>query len=68
MSDLAPRIGRLGWIQIDSTDPERLAAFWTVVLGVGIEGRLGSPPQFVNLHSIQTRRLFRSSEYPSQKW
>ena len=50
MSDLAPRIGRLGWIQIDSTDPERLAAFWTVVLGVGIEGRLGSPPQFVNLH------------------
>jgi len=50
VSDLAPRIGRLGWIQIDSTDPERLAAFWTVVLGVGIEGRLGSPPQFVNLH------------------
>ena len=43
-------IGRLGWIQIDTPDPERLAAFWTVVLGVEVEGRLGNPPQFVNLH------------------
>src|SRR5439155_15073815 len=42
-------IGRVGWIQIDCPDPERLAAFWTEVLGVDIEGRLGSPPQFVNL-------------------
>ena len=50
MTDKAPhRIGRLGWVQIDSTDPERLADFWTVVLGVEIEGRLGTPPQFVNL-------------------
>ena len=44
--EMTPRIGRVGWIQIDSTDPERLAAFWAV----DIEGRLGTPPQFVNLH------------------
>ena len=49
-ADISRAIGRLGWIQIDARDPERLAAFWTVVLGVEIEGRLGSPPQFVNLH------------------
>ena len=50
MIDKTPRIGRLGWIQIDTSDPERLAAFWKLILGVEIEGRLGSPPQFVNLH------------------
>ena len=50
MSERTPRIGRVGWIQIDSTEPERLAAFWTVVLGVEVEGKLGAPPQFVNLH------------------
>jgi predicted enzyme related to lactoylglutathione lyase len=50
VSERTPRIGRVGWIQIDSTDPERLAAFWTVVLGVEVEGKLGAPPQFVNLH------------------
>ena len=42
-------VGRIGWIQIDCPDPLRLAAFWSEVLGVGIDGRLGSPPQFVNL-------------------
>ena len=57
MTDKAPhRIGRLGWVQIDSTDPERLADFWTVVLGVEIEGRLGTPPQFVNLQKQSPRR------------
>src|SRR6266550_517777 len=50
VSDKTSRIGRLGWIQIDTSDPERLAAFWKLILGVEIEGRLGSPPQFVNLH------------------
>ena len=68
MSDKTSRIGRLGWIQIDTSDPERLAAFWKVILGVEIEGRLGSPPQFVNLHKqFRTRHMFRSSEYPNQK-
>jgi len=42
-------VGRIGWIQIDCPDPERLAAFWSELLGVEIDGRLGSPPQFVNL-------------------
>ena len=42
-------IGRVGWIQIDCPDPERLAPFWAELLGVEIQGRLGSPPQFVNL-------------------
>lgn len=42
-------IGRIGWVQIDCPDPERLAAFWAEILGVEIESRLGSPPQFVNL-------------------
>jgi hypothetical protein len=26
-------LGRLGWIQVDCPDPERLAAFWSEVLG-----------------------------------
>src|SRR5438105_7377357 len=43
VSDKTSRIGRLGWIQIDTSDPERLAAFWKLVLGVDIEGSLGSP-------------------------
>jgi predicted enzyme related to lactoylglutathione lyase len=43
------RVGRLGWIQIDCADPERLAAFWSEMLGVSIVARLGDPPQFVNL-------------------
>src|SRR2546421_10033866 len=42
-------IAKLGWIQTDCHDPERLAAFWGAVLGVEVEARLGSPPQYVNL-------------------
>lgn len=42
-------VGRLRWIQIDCSDPERLAAFWAGVLAVEIDARLGDPPQFVNL-------------------
>ena len=42
-------IGRLGWIQIDCADPERLAPFWATVLGTTIEDRLGDPPQYINL-------------------
>jgi len=45
VSDKTSPIGRLGWIQIDTSDPERLAGFWKLTLGVEIEGRLGSPPQ-----------------------
>src|SRR2546421_10537704 len=42
-------IAKLGWIQTDCHDPERLAAFWGAVLGVEVEARVGSPPQYVNL-------------------
>lgn len=42
-------IGRLGWIQIDCADPERIAPFWASVLGVEVEARLGDPPQYINL-------------------
>jgi predicted enzyme related to lactoylglutathione lyase len=41
------KVGRLGWVQVDSVDPEALARFWSAVLGVGIRGRLGDPPQYV---------------------
>jgi predicted enzyme related to lactoylglutathione lyase len=46
-------IGRLGWIQTDCPDPERLAAFWGAVLAVKIVSRLGDPPQFVNLEAAE---------------
>jgi|GraSoiStandDraft_9_1057307.scaffolds.fasta_scaffold366182_3 predicted enzyme related to lactoylglutathione lyase len=46
---LSSAVGRLGWIQVDCHDPERLAEFWGAVLGVQIEDRLGDPPQYVNL-------------------
>jgi predicted enzyme related to lactoylglutathione lyase len=35
---------RVGWIQVDCGDPERLARFWGALLGVGIDGRIGSSP------------------------
>jgi predicted enzyme related to lactoylglutathione lyase len=45
-------VGRLGWIQTDCHDPERLAAFWGAVLGVEIEDQLGQPPHYVNLKPV----------------
>jgi len=45
-------VGRLGWIQTDCHDPERLARFWGQVLGVEVDARLGHPPQYVNLESV----------------
>ncbi len=46
-------VGQLRWIQIDTPDPEGLAAFWSEVLGVEIDDRLGVPPQFINLVSSE---------------
>lgn len=43
------RVGRLGWIQIDCANPARLAAFWSRVLGVEIDGALGEPPHYLGL-------------------
>jgi predicted enzyme related to lactoylglutathione lyase len=42
-------IAKLGWIQTDCHDPERLAEFWGALFGVDVEDRFGSPPQYVNL-------------------
>jgi predicted enzyme related to lactoylglutathione lyase len=42
-------VAKLGWILTDCHDPDRLAAFWGAVLGVEVEDRFGSPPQYVNL-------------------
>lgn len=36
---MAERIGELGYIIIDSADPERLASFWSQVLGLAISDR-----------------------------
>lgn len=50
-------IGKLGWIQTDCNDPERVAGFWGAVFGVGVESRLGDPPQFVNLSPVAVGML-----------
>jgi predicted enzyme related to lactoylglutathione lyase len=42
-------IGRLNWIQIDCTDPRRLAGFWSQVLGVDVGDALGDPPHYLAL-------------------
>ena len=43
-------IGRLGWVQIDASDPMALAAFWGEVLGQPLDGApLGDPPHYVAL-------------------
>jgi predicted enzyme related to lactoylglutathione lyase len=46
-------VGRLRWIQVDSVDPERIAAFWAEALGVEVVARLGDPPQFINLAATE---------------
>ncbi len=46
-------VGRLRWIQVDSVDPERSAAFWAKALGVDVVARLGDPPQFINLAAAE---------------
>jgi predicted enzyme related to lactoylglutathione lyase len=43
------RVGRLGWVQIDCADPDRLAAFWSDVLGLEIDAPLGDPPHYLGL-------------------
>ena len=47
-------IGRLRWIQIDTQDPEPLAAFWCEVLGTEIDDRLDDPPHYINLKSAES--------------
>jgi len=45
-------IGRLGWIQVDARDPERLAAFWGAALGKPVsESPLGDPAHYLGLEA-----------------
>ena len=55
-------VGRWAYVQVDSTDPERLAEFWAAVLGTKVRGALGDPPQYVVLDgttSAATRLAFQ---------
>jgi predicted enzyme related to lactoylglutathione lyase len=45
-------VGRLGYVQIDCRDPQRLATFWCVVLGTEVMVVYGDPPQYVNLQPV----------------
>jgi hypothetical protein len=45
----AQPIAELLSIQTDCRNPERLAAFWGAVLGVGEDFRLGDPPHDIDL-------------------
>jgi predicted enzyme related to lactoylglutathione lyase len=38
---MAEGIGRLQYIVIDANDPDRLAAFWSALLGTEVDARLG---------------------------
>jgi predicted enzyme related to lactoylglutathione lyase len=40
-------LGRWGSVQVDSTDPVTLAAFWANVLGVEVEETIGDPAHYV---------------------
>jgi predicted enzyme related to lactoylglutathione lyase len=42
-------IGRLGWVQVDCTDPVALATFWSNVLGAEIDRPFGDPPHYLGL-------------------
>lgn len=45
-------VGRLGWIQVDCSDPVAIAGFWSKVLGVEMEDPLGDPPHYLYLGSF----------------
>ncbi len=46
-------LARLLMIQVDCHDPDRLAAFWSEILGVPVAERLGDPPQYVFLERTE---------------
>ena len=45
-------IGRLGYVQIDCRDPERMAAFWSAMLGTDVLITYGEPVHYVNLRPV----------------
>ena len=47
-------VGRLGWIQVDSLDPLRVAQFWSKMLDRPIGEVLGDPPHYVGLPAVDS--------------
>lgn len=45
-------VGRLGYVQIDCVDPERMARFWAPLLGTDVQVTYGEPPHYVNLAPV----------------
>jgi predicted enzyme related to lactoylglutathione lyase len=45
-------VGRLGYVQIDCVDPQRLGQFWAALLGTGVQVTYGEPPHYVNLTPV----------------
>jgi predicted enzyme related to lactoylglutathione lyase len=49
-----PPVVHIGWITVDCIDPDRLATFWSTLLGVGEDFRIGEPAQYVMLQAGTT--------------
>lgn len=60
-------VARLGAVIIDCRDPERLAAFWGALLGVKVGGRLGDPPQYVDLEPLSEGPYLGFQRVPEPK-
>jgi predicted enzyme related to lactoylglutathione lyase len=62
----AMAIGRWGWLQIDARDPERLAAFWSEVLGTSVDED-DAPPAYVCLRSVGRAPVICFQRVPEPK-
>ena len=60
-------VGRLGWIQVDTADPMKLAEFWGAVLGRPILDPLEDPPQYVGLQPIDAGMIVSFQRVPEAK-
>ncbi|MBI2237716.1 MAG: VOC family protein [Actinobacteria bacterium] len=63
----SPPVARLGAVIIDCRDPERLAAFWGTLLGARVMGRLGDPPQYVDLEPLSEGPYLGFQRVPEPK-
>jgi len=48
---------KLAWVTVDCRDPVRMSTFWSALLNVGEEGRIGDPPKYVMLEGQAPRAL-----------
>jgi predicted enzyme related to lactoylglutathione lyase len=60
-------VGRFDSVTIDSTDPERLAEFWSAVLGTSEQWRGGDPIQYLDLAATATSPTIRFQRVPEPK-